>query len=79
MDPPPLPMPEADSQNFALAPSAPRGFKLKNFRPAFSGDHRGTQMGGGSPPPPPFSDPPPPFTGALVVLGAQPASVDPIL
>ena len=24
-------------------PSVPRGFKLQNFRPAFGGDHRGTQ------------------------------------
>ena len=54
--PPPLPMFEADSQHFA---SAPRGFLLKNFWPAFGGDHRETPGGGGSQPtPPPFSDPP---------------------
>ena len=57
--PPPLRMFEADSQNFASAPSAPRGFELKSFRPAFGGDHRGTLGGGGSQPnpPPPPSDP----------------------
>ena len=47
---PPLPMLEADSQNFASAPLAPRGFKLQTFRPAF----RGTLGGGGprqTPPP----------------------------
>jgi len=32
--PPLLPMYKADSQNLASAPSAPRGFELKNFRPA---------------------------------------------
>ena len=55
--PPPLPMFEADSQNFALEPLAPRGFKLKDFLPAFGRDHRGTLGGGGSQPNPP---PPPP-------------------
>ena len=53
--PPPLPMFETDSQNFASAPSVPRGFTLKN---------RGTLGGGGSqpnPPPPPFRPPLPAF------------------
>ena len=61
-DPPhPLPMFEADSQNFASAPSVPRGFELQNFRPAFGGGHRGTPGGGGSqptPPSPPQTPPP---------------------
>ena len=48
--PPPLPMFGADSQDFASAPSVPRGFTLQNLRPAFGGDHRGTL--GGAPPPP---------------------------
>ena len=55
--PSPLPMFEADSQIFASAPAAPRGFKLNNFRPAFGGDQRGTIGGGRSqptPPPPPL-------------------------
>ena len=55
--PPPLPMFEADSQNFASAPSAPRGFKLK--RPSFGGDHRGALGGEVSQPNPPPPDPPP--------------------
>ena len=55
--PPPVPMFEADSQNFV---SAPRGFKLKSFRPAFGGDHRRTIGGGGSQPNP--SPPPRPHT-----------------
>ena len=60
--PPPLPMFEADSQNFASAPSVPRGFELTNFWPAFGGEHRGTLGGGGVPVnPPPPSDPPPPY------------------
>ena len=57
LDPPPLPMFEADSQIFASVLSVPRGFKLKNFRPAFGGDHRGTQGGRVSqlkPPSPPL-------------------------
>ena len=60
--PPPLPMFEADSQDFASAPSVPRGFTLQNSRPAFDGDHRGTLGGGGVPanPPPPLQTPPPP-------------------
>ena len=33
---------EADSQHFASAPSVPRGFKRKEFWPAFGGDHRGS-------------------------------------
>ena len=57
--PPPLPMFEAASQNFPSAPPAPRGFKLKNFRPAFGGDHRGVQGGGVSQPTPPPPLPPP--------------------
>ena len=59
--PPPLRMFEADSQNFASAPSVPRGFELHNFRPAFGGDHRETQGGGcvpAKPPSPPFRPPP---------------------
>ena len=43
-DPPLPPSPwtfEADSQNVASAPLAPRGFKLQKFRPTFVGDHRG--------------------------------------
>ena len=59
--PPPLPMFEADSQNFAAAPSAPRGFELKIFRPTFGGNRRGTQGGGGvRPTPPPPLRPPGP-------------------
>ena len=60
--PPPLPMFEADSQNFASAPSVPRGFTLQNSWLAFGGDHRGT-LGGSQtntpsdPPPPPPSPP----------------------
>ena len=55
---------EAGSQNFASAPSVPRGFKLKNFRPSFGGDPRGTLGGGWSQSnvPPPLQTPPsPPF------------------
>ena len=67
--PPPLSMLEAQSQDFALAPLAPRGFKLQTCWPAFGGDHRGALGGGGSQPtPPPFSDPPlppPPFQTPL--------------
>ena len=65
--PPPVPMFEADSHNFALAPSAPRRLKPQSFFPTFSGDHRGTLGGGGGQPNPPSpSDPPirplpPPF------------------
>ena len=62
--PPPLPMFEPDSQNFASAPSVPRGFTLQKFSTRL---RRGTIGGpweeGGipaSPPPPPPSDPPPP-------------------
>ena len=55
---PPLPMFEADSQNFASAPSVPRGFGLW---PSV-GEHRRTQGGGGGAsqpnPLPPPSDPP---------------------
>ena len=49
---------EADSQNFASAPSVPRRFTLQNVRPLFGGDHRGTLGGGGVPakPPSPPSD-----------------------
>ena len=35
--PPPLPMFEADSQTFALAPSVPRGFTLQNPQPISRG------------------------------------------
>ena len=51
---------EADSQNFASAPSVPRGFRLQNARPPFGGDHRGTLGRGGvpsAPPPPPVIHP----------------------
>ena len=47
LDPPPLPMFEAEGQNFALVPSVPRAFTLQYFRPAFGGDHGGTLGGGG--------------------------------
>ena len=67
--PPPLVMCEADSQKFASAPSVPRGFKLQNFRPAFSGDHRGTLGGGGvrpnAPPPSPLQTPSPPSNTSM--------------
>ena len=66
--PPPL-MFEADSQNFASAPLAPRGFTLKDFRPAFGGDHR-TLGGGGSQPNPP---PAPPFRPFNAYLPVRPA------
>ena len=48
--PPPIPVFEADSQNFALVP---RGFTLQNLRPPFGGDHRGTLGGRGVPAKPP--------------------------
>ena len=67
--PPPLPMFEADSQNFASAPSVPRGFTLQNFRPAFGGDHRGTLGGWGSQP-----TPPPP----LLIHSPAPPSLPPL-
>ena len=38
---------EADSQNFAAAPSVPRGVKASKLSAAFGRDHRGTQGGGG--------------------------------
>ena len=50
--PPPLPMFAADSQNFASAPSVPRGFKLQKVWPAFSGDHRGRKGSQPNPLPP---------------------------
>ena len=55
-DPPlsPLPIFEADRHNFTWAPLAPGGFKVKFFRAAFGGDHRGTQGGGVSQPNPPY-------------------------
>ena len=54
--PPPLPMFEADSQNFASAPSVPRGFTLQNVWPPFGGDYRAWEEGGSQPNPsfPPF-------------------------
>ena len=58
--PPPLPKLEADSQNSASAPSAPRGFQLKNFRRAFGRDHRGTHQPNPLSPPP-LQTPPPPL------------------
>ena len=76
--PVPLPMPEADSQNFASAPSVPRGFGLQKFWPAFCGDHRGTLGGGGvtaKPPPPPLlhpcPTPPPPRGGGETGMPEQ--------
>ena len=61
--PPPLPMFEADSQNFASAPSLPRGLKLqKIFGLPSAGTIGGPwEEGGGlSQTPPPFQNPPPP-------------------
>ena len=55
--PPPLPMFEADSQNFASAPSVPRGFKLQN-----AGSMGGPwEEGGPSQPPAPFRPSPSPL------------------
>ena len=52
--PPLLPMFEADSQHFASAPSVPRGFKLQEFWPAFTGTIGGpSEEGGGVPAKPP--------------------------
>ena len=59
--PPPLSMFDADSQNFASAPSAPRGFKLKDIWPAFGGDHRRRGSQPNPPSPPPLQTPPAPF------------------
>ena len=60
---------EADSQNFASAPSAPRGFTLKNFRPAFGhGTIGGPWEEGGPQPPPPQNPPPPPLPKHLGCL-----------
>ena len=44
---------EAESQNFAAAPSAQRGFEREKFWPAVGRDHMGTLGGGGSQPNPP--------------------------
>ena len=60
-DPPPSPSNAADSQNFASAPSVPRGFTLQSSWPAFGGDHKGT-VGVGRPPAKP---PPPPSNTSL--------------
>ena len=68
LDPPPLPMFEAGSQNFASAPSVPRGFKPQNFRPAFGRDHRGAEGEGGPSQPPSPSDPLPPSNTSLPLL-----------
>ena len=50
--PPPLDLPPPAlpvfQPNFASVPSVPRGFKLKEFRPALGGDPLGTKGGGGS-------------------------------
>ena len=48
---------EADSQNFASAPSVPRGFKLQNLLARlWRGPYRDPgRRGGGSAPPPPLS------------------------
>ena len=62
---PPLPMFEADCENFASAPSVPRGFNIENVRPAFGGDHRGTLGGWGGPANPPS---PPHSKGAYRAL-----------
>ena len=51
--PSPLPMFEADSQNFALAPSVPRGFTLKYFGLPSAGTIGGPWEEGGSQPKPP--------------------------
>ena len=73
---PPLPMFEADSQNFASAPSVPRGFKLKHLWPAFGGGRRRTREERGPPTvPPPFQTPPPPPSNTS--LGASPPSTTP--
>ena len=59
--PPPLPMFEADSQNFALAPSVPRGLKLESCGPPSVGTIGGPKEEGcPSQHPPPPSDPPSP-------------------
>ena len=51
---------EAASQNFALAPSGPRGFKLQNFRPTFGRDHRDPRKRVvPAEPPSPLTPPPP--------------------
>ena len=68
---PPVPMFEADSQNFA---SVPRGFQLRNFRPAFGGDHRRTIGGGRVPPKPP--PPPPPPAAARQGLQSPPRFIN---
>ena len=65
LPPPPPPMFGADSQNFASAPSVPRGFKLKTFGPPSAGTIGGPWEEGGPsqisllPPPLPPSPPPP--------------------
>ena len=66
--PPPVPMFGAESQNFASAPSVPRGFNLRNFWPAFGREHRGTSGGGGSQPTP-FRHPPLPSPPSNTSLG----------
>ena len=61
--PPPLPMFVADSQNFAAAPSVPRGFKLQIFfGPPLAGTI-GEPKGGGTSQPTP---PPPPLPPLLI-------------
>ena len=55
--PPPLPMFEADRQNFASVPSVPRGFRFKKFWPWEEGVPSQTPL-----PPLPFPTPPPPTT-----------------
>ena len=58
---------EADSHIFTSAPSVPRVLKLKEFWPAFGGDHRGTLRGGGggSQPKTPSDPPSPPSKTSL--------------
>ena len=73
--PPPLPMFETESQNFASAPSVPRGFKLKKFWPAFGGHHTGTLGGGGFPAKTPSPPSPPSNTSLGNPLYSRPFSV----
>ena len=90
--PPPLPMFdlnvqqfEADSQNFAAAPSVLRGFQ-KNFGPPFAGAIGGPWEEGGSrpnapplqtPSPPPFKPPPRPPSDPLSAPPSDPLSAPP--
>ena len=76
--PPPLPMFGADRQNFASAPSVPRGFTLQTFGPPSAGALGGPWEEGGpsqNPLPSP-SDPPFQYTPGLPPPDPQ-ASPDP--